>query len=442
MAKTYEVVIAGAGPAGLMAAKTAGENGLKTALIERKKDIARIRRSDGGALGISRYLFKQMLIYNPRDKRFCIPTCGFSINYDGPIQSLYGFRIFSPGGKYISFGDWKEMKKDPEKNRVGVALDKGLLLKGILDEVEKKQDVDIYLGTNITTIERSGDMWKITADENEFVAKCVIAADGVNSRITRILGLNKQRKFMGTSLYITLTMENFEPPDGKDGFIFILTDYGVFDVLPICHEGKFHVGSFTRNPKDNLLEKIGKLMNEDKVYSSWFKKARKTGEVQSCVVNLIGPIKNPYHDGVLIIGDAAWVQEMGNMGAFCCGWKAANALTLAFIENKFDEEALASYLQWWDDNFYKPFGHIEFGEINFSKYLSAADMDYLVSLITEPLPATLDFFELFSEIKNAYIDLFPRIQEERPDIVENLLKMRDSREEDKKQGIKAGFPNR
>jgi len=63
-------------------------------------------------------------------------------------------------------------------------------------------------------------------------------------------------------------------------------------------------------------------------------------------------------------------------------------------------------------------------------------------LITKPLPATLDFFELFSEIKNAYIDLLPRIQEERPDIMENLLKMRDSREEDKKQGIKAGFPNR
>jgi len=233
-----------------------------------------------------------------------------------------------------AFKDWREMKKDPEKNRVAVALDKGLLLKGILDEAEKKQDVDIYLKTHLTTIKKSGEMWKITADKNEFVAKCVIAADGVNSRITRILSFNKQRKFMGTSLYLTLTMDNFEPPEGKDGFIFILTNYGVFDVLPICHEVKFHVGSFTRNQKDNLLEKIEKLMNEDKVYSPWFKKARKTGEVQSWVVNLISPIKNPYHDGVLIIGDAAWVQEMGNMGALCCGWKAAHALTLAFIKNE------------------------------------------------------------------------------------------------------------
>jgi len=237
-------------------------------------------------------------------------------------------------------------------------------------------------------------------------------------------------------------MENVEPPDEMDGFLFVLTEYGIFDILPICHEGKYHVGTFTRDPEENLLEKMERLTHEDKVYSSWFKRARRTNENQSCVVNFNSPIQNPYHDGVLIIGDAAWIQEMGNMASFCTGWKAANELTIAFIENKFDKEALTNYLKWWDDYFYKPFGHIEFGEVNFSKYLSADDMDYLVSLITEPLPGTLDFFELFSGIKDAYIDLIERIQEERPDVFEKLLTMRDSREDDKKLGIKRGVPNR
>lgn len=442
MAKRYDVIIVGAGPAGLMTAKVAGENGIKTALIERRKDISITRRTDGGALGLKSYLFKQMLTYNPRDKRFCFPTCGFSLNYDGPIRSLYGFRIYSPGGKYIALGDWKELKNDPEKNRVGVALDKGLLLKEILDEVKEKQDVDVYLGKNVTHIEKGGDKWTITADESEFVAKYVIAADGINSRITRILGLNKKRKFLGTSTFATLTLENVEPIEEIDGFIFILTDYGVFDVLPICYEGQFHVDCFTRNPKENLLEKLDKFMNEDKVYSTWFKKARRTGEVQSCVVNLNSPLKDPYHDGVLIIGDAAWIQEMGNMGAFCCGWKAANALSLALVGEKFEEEAIAGYLQWWDEIFYEQFGDIEFPELSFSKYLSADDIDYIIGLITKPLPAILDFFELFSRISDAYINLLPRIQEERPDVYEKLLQMRDAMEEDKKRSAKAGFPNR
>ena len=33
MAKRYDIIVVGAGPAGLMAAKTAGEDGLKVALL-------------------------------------------------------------------------------------------------------------------------------------------------------------------------------------------------------------------------------------------------------------------------------------------------------------------------------------------------------------------------------------------------------------------------
>ena len=35
--KRYDLVVVGAGPAGLMAAKVAAEHGLKVALVERKK---------------------------------------------------------------------------------------------------------------------------------------------------------------------------------------------------------------------------------------------------------------------------------------------------------------------------------------------------------------------------------------------------------------------
>ena len=37
MSNAYDLIVVGAGPAGLMAAKTAGEHGLKVALLEGKK---------------------------------------------------------------------------------------------------------------------------------------------------------------------------------------------------------------------------------------------------------------------------------------------------------------------------------------------------------------------------------------------------------------------
>jgi len=51
----YDVIVVGAGPAGLMAAKTAAEDGLKVLLIERKRNITEIKRlcAQGTAIDFS-----------------------------------------------------------------------------------------------------------------------------------------------------------------------------------------------------------------------------------------------------------------------------------------------------------------------------------------------------------------------------------------------------
>ncbi|MCK5254432.1 MAG: NAD(P)/FAD-dependent oxidoreductase, partial [Deltaproteobacteria bacterium] len=87
MPKEYDLVVVGAGPAGLMATKTAGENGLNVALIERKGRITDINRSCSMmlvSLG-GEYLGERILL-NTREKRLCFPRYGFSIPYEGPHE--------------------------------------------------------------------------------------------------------------------------------------------------------------------------------------------------------------------------------------------------------------------------------------------------------------------------------------------------------------------
>ena len=92
MTKQYDVVIVGAGPAGLMAAKTAGESGLNIALIERKTDIARVRRTDAGIVALNEYIYGQVVTFNRKTRRLIFPVSGFSLHYEGPRNDdRYGF---------------------------------------------------------------------------------------------------------------------------------------------------------------------------------------------------------------------------------------------------------------------------------------------------------------------------------------------------------------
>jgi digeranylgeranylglycerophospholipid reductase len=440
MTKQYDLIIVGGGPAGLMAARVAGENGLRTALLERKTTLTTVRRVDGGGLSpINEYLCGEKLTFNPQAKRIGFPASGFSVRYDGPHRDLYGFRIFSPNGTRICFGDYDTLSKDPLKNRVGVALDKGLLLKGLYEDA-RDAGAELFLNTNVTAITHEADGITVTGNGKPFTGSFVIAADGINSRIARLMGMNKERKFISTMVDRVWNIEGVDIPQVV-GISFILTDYGNFFVSRVCREGNYHVGASSYNPADDLGARLNRFFYEDPVYSGWFKGAKKTEE-HACVVNILSSIKEPFKDNVLFVGDAAWLMELSNPFAILCGWKAANAVTLAVLDGKINKEGIMSYLQWWDEKFYGPHGQAEFKPIHLHDYIDAASTDYLASLIKEPFPSTMNFYKLFGTIGGAYAELFPVIGEERPDVMEKMMGLANEMDEIELKARKAGFPNR
>ena len=117
--KKYDLVIVGAGPAGLMAAKTAGEYGLSVALLERKKDICKITRACGMMLiSLSGPYLGERLIFNAEKNLLCFPAYGFTIPYNGPYRNFYSWQLLSYNGEKVQLGDYERNKsKGDQENK-------------------------------------------------------------------------------------------------------------------------------------------------------------------------------------------------------------------------------------------------------------------------------------------------------------------------------------
>lgn len=441
MIKEYEVVIAGAGPAGLMTAKTAGESGLRIALLDRKKDITWVRRTDAGVIALNEYIYGQIVTFNRRIQTLIFPVAGFSLRYEGPWNDQrYGFHFYSPGGKCFKVGDWNELKKDPVKNSRGVALSKGRLLLGILNEA-CSLGVNYFPDTNVTGISIINGGIILETNKGKFKGRFVVAADGVNSRIVRLLGLNKGREFYGTTRYLTWVMTGVEPPE-SEGIIFAITPYGTFSISQVCEPDHYHVSIISHDPQEELETLLHKFIKDDPTFSCWFSRSRLAGKPESCVVNNWQAIEKPFYKNVILVGDACWSYQFSNPLSLTAGYYLGHALTKAFIDGELNEKGISQYLEWYENSIYKPYGQLSFGGTDIGKYLTSNELDYLASLPEKPAPPTSSFGKLFHTIIETYMPLVPRIKKEHPEIIEKFMRMRNNLEKIQEERKKAGFPNR
>jgi flavin-dependent dehydrogenase len=417
MTRKYDVVIVGAGPGGAMAAKTAGENGLKTAILERKTNPAQITRGDSMMFAIeSGYYFAERMFYNEKNKKIIFPVNGLTVDYDGPRRNYYAWHFYAPDGKTrLEFGDYEESIKKGEKGRLSFVFDKGRLIQGLMQEAEKN-GVEVFTGVNVNGVEKTAGGVRVTGNGDSYEGTFVIAADGVNSRVAELMGFNKERTFYGSLPGLTYYVTGLNIPQSEA--VITANCFKPHSSTPI---------SFWVIPSPYAEDEYWfqtpvdfEYVTKESVFSKWFphvKVRRRLG----CVGNLWSPVSEPYRDNVLLVGDSAWFGEAEITGSMMCGWRAVNAITVALRDGKPNREGVLDFLEWWRKSYpefddYRNFFMI----VAFVLLFSEEELNYLFSLIRSPLCSNNNPFLVVRLVKKALEPMMAQVQAEMPSAAEKL----------------------
>lgn len=420
MDNSYDVLIIGAGPAGLQAALTAIHHGLKVAVIEKRTDVSRITRSccqlfimDDGYENECLQIEQGKVIFTQN---------GFNVDYDGPTVPVTDKYYLSPKGHKIRFAH-------QDKSPIAMRFDKGRLLQGIWQQCAAL-GVRLYNGTVAYDVsENAAELTvKVVRDEikSTLKAKKLIVADSANSLIAEALGMNRDRTFYSIARIIIYTLEgvqDYEPTvvQNCNGLVYhskrpVLMTPSILgaDTMDLLIPGV----------KNDPLEQIYNNFTTKSPLAYMFAKAKIVART-GCGLKAYSAMKVPYRDNVLVIGDAAAYVEVETQGALMCGFQAGNAV----LKELQGEGGFAAYTRWWQNSF----------EFNSNEYLRVAqgyalvpiysddELDYLFALTEdEVLEGTYSQYKTPKLMWGSILRHKDRIAKERPEIyakIKNLDKM-------------------
>jgi len=421
MSKNYDLVVVGGGTSGLEAAKTAAENGLSVALLERKTHPALVYRACAQMFLMNMDSFyNERMYFSKEQQKWIFPVNNFSVNYKGGYREFYATHFIAPNAEdRIEIGDYEANASG--SGTAAVVFDKEALLQGLFEDGQKA-GVTYYLERNVVDARKTAAGVEVLTSSGEKVTGTFcIAADGINSRLARKVGLNRERIFLFTSgsvsYYVTgVTFDRSE----------MICMGNAFD-----HEGGLGAVHFCMLPsvyRDDEYwlyiagdEKL-KFFTQKSTFSKWFNKVEVTHK-RCAVINAWGPAREPFKDNVLFVGDSCWFAEAENTGALLSGHKAANAVCKALHTGKADRAGVLDYIDWWQKNWPETHDYKDFLCYPvFFRIFNEDELNYLHKVITQKLFWSLNPFNLYGHIMRGIQPHVERIKKERPALAEKLAK--------------------
>ena len=420
----YDLIVVGGGPGGLMAAKTAAEDGLKVVLIERKKNIAEITRAclsvfyirkvtaspevEEGKTHADGYIEPVSVELLPDKCRFHFPGPGFSLDYDGSYAPYYHWIDMSPSGYLIH-------RHKPNDKIWALFYDKEVFLAGLLS-LAQKAGAEALPETIGMGAENTPDGVKVRvrgkSGEQTLEARTAIAADGVSSIIVDSLGLNKDRKVM-TPVVKILAYEIEGVETNLPPFSFLWISIPSLSPMPfgLGIAGMDRVLLFTMLSGTLSPTAVMDNFMKHPNFAPWFRNARIVKKTAAGAdVGLRTPIREPVAGNVVIVGDAGAPVETWIQGALACGYMGVKA-----IEKELNgQKGYPEYIDWWQKAF--AFNDPHYWKIAtvypLNQICTDEELDYIYSLFQGRVGCAMGLIEKNLEL----------IKKGRPELYERLIK--------------------
>jgi len=345
-----------------MAARTAARDGLKVLLVERRKQISRVRRYCSQMIRVgsggfsSRKIPTDMAIRSifvtfDIDYRKCVLRLqhvddDVAVSYRGMLAPYCNETWVSPSGCHFN-------TEESHGHIYGFQIDKGALLAGLAEECEQAGCAvqcnavccDIAESAKAVTL-----MLKGARGSAGITSERVILADGAFSSLVQRMGFNRDRSEGGPRLkFLTYILDRVESPFSPDHYMQLCAP-SVFPGLinlGLWTNRAFHLGIaaplFTQMDLPGILNRVMTASP----FASWFRSSQVIDRL-GCTMSLRPAIWEPAGGRIICCGDSAAFAETSIKGALGCGYKAAGASKTALAGGDGNGE----YNRFWQQAFY------------------------------------------------------------------------------------------
>ncbi len=321
-----DIIVIGASPAGIMAARNASQKGANVILIDSKKEL-------GHPPHPANTFFKGMF-----DK------AGEKVDQKYVIHNLKGMHIVALGGDEIVI------------ETPGYFLDRTKFDEHYA-KMTKKAGVDIRTGVEAYNVLKTGDTFSVSTSDGMLKSKIVIVADGINSKTAGLLGLKTVRYPNDIAWAVEAEIE-------ADG-------------IGSANMFEYYLGSIapgwksTYSPGGGNYATLGVYVRRNgtdvsSFFDTWlekFKRMKGLDDIKILKKHVGGdPIatipKQIVSDGVMVAGGAAGQSGIGYgmRAGQICGDVAADAVAKGDVSAK----VLSQYKKQWNSEFRTEYylGHI------------------------------------------------------------------------------------